>query len=174
MKSYKPTGLSSFKALAREKELLVEELLPKLRKKKKKEEEPVIEIFRGLKSTKSVFEGFLRDGRTMYIYGGSNPARNYLKYYYPKYTKTREQQGIRVEALHPDIPGVREMAKSMPLWKARFIDKKLFSPNFWIIQGDKVFILFWREDPLIIRITDKDLTKTYLGSFKALWKAAEK
>ncbi len=174
VKSFRATGLDSFKALAREKELLVKELLPKLRKKKKKEEEPTIEIFRGLKSTKSVFEDFLRDKGKIYICGGDNPARVYLKYYYLKYTKVREKLGIKVKALHPDVPGVREMARTMPLWNARFIDKKFFSPNFWIIQGGKVFILFWRECPIVIRITDKMLAKTYLGSFKMLWKAAKK
>ncbi|MBN2067653.1 MAG: hypothetical protein JW744_04255 [Candidatus Diapherotrites archaeon] len=173
IKSFRATGLGSFKALIKEKEELVESLLPEL-KKKKREEELTIEIFKGLKSTKGVFEGFLREKTKIYIYGGNNPARVYLKYYYPKFTKAREKLGIKVEALHPDVPGVREMAKTMPLWNAKFIDKKLFSPNFWIIQGDKVFILFWRESPIVIRIMDKALAKIYLGAFRMLWKAAKK
>ena len=173
-KNYKATGIESFKALVRERELLVEELLPELRKKKKGEEEPDIEIFRGLKSTKSIFEGFLNDRRTIYIYGGSNPARTYLKYYYPKYTKMRAKLGIKTKAIHPDIPELRSMARSIPLWDARFVDKKTFSPNFWLLQGNRVFLLFWREEPIVIRITDGNLAKIYLDSFKMLWKGAKR
>ncbi len=174
VKTYRATCLDAFKALVRERDLLVEDLLQKLKKKEKKEEEPVIEIFKGIKSVKGIFEDFLRDGRTVYIYGGHNPARIYLKYYYPKFTKMREKLGVRVRALHTDVPGVREMAKSLPLWDARFIDKRMFSPSFWWIQGDRVYICFWRKEPIVIRITDKNLAKTYLGSFRMMWKVAKK
>lgn len=174
VKKYRATGLSALNAMVMEKANIVEELLPKLEERKKEEQEPVIEIFTGVNAVKGVFEDMLKDSNTIHIYGGHNPARIYLKYYYPKFTKGREKIGMWINALHPDAPGIREIVKSTPLWKAKFIDKKFFSPNFWNVQGDKIHIYFWSENPIIVRIKDKNLAKTYLGAFKQLWKVAKK
>ena len=173
-KAFMASDPKALLALVREKEQMVELLLPQLRKKKKPAKGPVVEVFTGLKGVKSVFEGLLQDGGPIRIYGGQNPARTSLKYYYPKFTKMREKLGVKVRAIHSDTPELRNYTKGLPLWQAKYIEEKSTSPAFWWVQSSTVFLVFWKQEPMVIRVKDKDLARTYLKSFNALWKAAKR
>ncbi len=174
VQTFNATPPDSFRSIVREQETLVEELLPLLKQTKHEKKEPLVEVFRGSKSVKTVFEQLLSNGKTIHIYGGYNPAIHHLKYYYPKFTNMRVKKNVPIKSILVDVPSSRENTKTLPLYTSRFIDKKYFSPSFWWVQGDQVSFVFWRENPIIIRITDNDLSKTYLGSFSLLWKVAKK
>jgi len=67
-------------------------------------------------------------------------------------------------------PEVREYVKTLPLIEFKFIPEEILSPAFWWLQGNKVYHVFFQENPIIISIESKELAKTYLNSFNLLWK----
>ncbi|MFH1587402.1 MAG: helix-turn-helix domain-containing protein, partial [Candidatus Diapherotrites archaeon] len=108
-KVFQSTGVDSLYALIDEKRKVVSSVGEKLREiLDKKEEQPVVEIFSGITSIKGVFERQLKTKKIYYIYGGYMPAREFLKIYYPQWTKKRVHAGIKIKAIFVDDPEVRK------------------------------------------------------------------
>ncbi|MFH1586700.1 MAG: hypothetical protein ABID38_02495, partial [Candidatus Diapherotrites archaeon] len=105
-----------------------------------------------------------------YIYGGYMPAREFLKIYYPQWTKKRVHAGIKIKAIFVDDPEVRKYVKSLPLITYKFMPRESVSPAFWWLHGDIVYIVFFQKIPMVISIKNKELAKTYLASFNFMWK----
>ena len=131
--------------------------------------EPNIEVFIGKKSIKGIFEELLEKKEIFYIYGGAMQARNFLKYFYPQWTNKRIQKGIKIKGIFIDTPEVRQFIKTLPLTQSKFITGKTLSPAFWWLKGDTVYIVFFQENPSIIKIKSTSLAKTYKHSFNIIW-----
>ena len=170
-KLFSSTNLDSLSALLDEKRIIVDSLQEELHKFfVKKPAEPIIEIFSGKKSMRGVLESQLKIKSTYYIYGGSMQARKLLEIYYKQWTKKRVKAKIKIKGLFTDSPEVKEYVKTLPLIEFKFIPKEILSPAFWWLHGNKVYHVFFQENPIIIAIESKELAKTYLDSFNLLWK----
>ncbi len=72
-----------------------------------------------------------------------------------------------------DLPEVHDFIKNERFFEARSIPKERYSDSPWWLYGDKMAIVFWREEPLAIVIEDKELARTYRNFFDVAWKAAK-
>jgi len=170
-KVFQATSLDSLSTLIDEKKKLVDSLQKELKELiVKKEAEPKIEVFSGKKSMKGIFERLLESKKTIFIYGGAMPAKDFLKYYYPQWTKKREKAGIKIKGMFVDAPKVREYVKSLPLTASKFVPKEFLSPAFWWLQGNTIYQVFFQENPTVITVQSKEMAKTYYNSFSLLWK----
>jgi len=133
---------------------------------------PVIEIYSGKKSMKGVFEKLLENKNTIYIYGGAMPANEYFDIYYPQWTKKRENKNIKIKGLFINNSKVKDYLKKLPLINYRFIPEEYLGPAFWWLQENKIYLVFFQEDPTVIRIESSDLAKTYKSSFNLMWEHA--
>ena len=171
-KTFGPNNLDSLYASIEEKKNTLESLKPELKKfLLKREAEPAIRIFSGRKSMKGVFEGLLENRQIIFIYGGAMTAKDFLKYYYPQWTKRRERYGIQIKGIFIDLPEVRSYVKSLPLASCKFIPAEFLSPTtLWWLQGNRIYLVFFQEPPIIIAIESAGMAKTYSSSFNLLWK----
>lgn len=171
-KTFGANNLDSLSASLEEKKNAIESLKPELKKfLLMREAEPAIRIFSGKKSMKSVFEGLLENRQTIFIYGGAMSAKDFLKYYYPQWTKRREKLGIQLKGIFMDLPEVKAYVKSLPRIAYKFIPAKFLSPTtIWWLQGNKIYLVFFQENPMIISIESAGMAKTYRSSFNLLWK----
>ena len=170
-KLFRASDFSSLSGLIEEKKSIVNFLKPELERISSTEEKsPIVEIYSGLKAIKGIFEKILKKKEVIYIYGGSMPAKGLFKIYYIQWTKKRHKKGIKIKGIFIDSLETKKFVKSLPLTTAKFIEKELFSPAFWWLQGKNVYLVFFQQTPTIVSIESKELAKTYLHSFNLLWK----
>lgn len=171
-KTFGANNLDSLSASIEEKKNTLESLKPELKKfLLRREAEPTIKVFSGRQSMKGVFESLLEDRQGIFIYGGAMTAKDFLKYYYPQWTKKRERYGIQIKGIFIDSPEVRNYVKGLPLISCKFIPAEFLSPtNLWWLQGNRIYLVFFQENPVIISIESAGMAKTYRSSFNLLWK----
>jgi sugar-specific transcriptional regulator TrmB len=170
-KLFQPSDLKSLSAMIDEKRYVVNSLQPQLERfLSKRETEPKIEVFSGKGSMRGVFERLLDSKKTIFLYGGAMPAKEFLKYYYPQWTNKRKKMSVKMKGIFIDLPEVKNYVKGLPLISYKFIPKEFLSPAFWWLQGDKIFLVFFQENPTVVAIESKEMAKTYYNSFNILWK----
>ncbi len=131
---------------------------------------PQIRVYSGKNSMKAVLEELIATKEIIYIYGGGMQISELLKFYYPHWTKKREAQGILLKGIFIDLPKIRALIKTLAQIQYKFIEKEYLSPAFWWLKGNKIYLVFFDENPIIVSIESASLAKTYLSSFNLLWK----
>jgi len=174
-KVFSATQINSIFALIEEqKNVAIETEKALAQIKMQKHEEPQIEIFVGKQSLKGIFEEILGDAETYYIYGGAMNIREHLLHYYLNWTNRRKEKKIKLKGIFVNLPDVRRFVNELPLTQARFIDKESLSPAFWWLKGNIVYLVFFQQNPTIIKIKSASLAKTYKNSFNLMWEHAKK
>lgn len=164
-------NLDSLLGWVEERKDIVNQLLPILASQLKKHEAPLVRVFRGKEGVRAVWEDILREGKPIYFYGGMMQGfRFYLKNYMHQWNKRREKLEIPAKFLFIDVPGVRSAFRGFKFWTAKPLPKRFYSSVTWWLYGDKMVLVFWREDPLAISIENPELAKTYVNFFNAMWK----
>lgn len=135
---------------------------------------PQVKVFYGKNGIKAILADVIKEGKLFYNYGGAGYIPKFLENYYPQWASRIQRAKIPSIAIFTDMPGVREMAKKQPIYNVRFISKKFFSYAVWWLYGNKMVILFWKEDPLAIVIEGEEFAKTYRNFFNIMWRHARK
>jgi sugar-specific transcriptional regulator TrmB len=170
-KLFRANDLALMGAQLDEKKQLLAEIIPKIEKiSSKSESDPVLRVLTGKNAMKAVFEEIINAKSQFLVYGGAMQSKDLLKYYYPQWTKKREKEGVKLKGIFVDMPGVREYVKTLPLAQYKFIEKDYLSPAIWWLQGNKIYQVFFQENPIIISIESANMAKTYRHSFELIWK----
>ncbi|MEK6964564.1 MAG: helix-turn-helix domain-containing protein [Nanoarchaeota archaeon] len=157
--------------MVKEREIGVREVLPQLELKFKMSHDKQETLFyKGKEGIKAIFEDQLREGKPIYIMGGSKNASGILQYYLPKYTKQRIQKKIPLNIIYA---GKREKDKGTPLAKTRSLPEGYGGLAATNIYSDRVAIIIWSEEPIAILIKNKDVAESYMNYFKLLWNIAK-
>lgn len=136
--------------------------------------EPIVQVFNGKEGVKAIWADKLRERKPIYWYAGAmQGARGYIKNYYPLWDAQRVRFKIPIKMIFIDVPGVKEFLKKEPLFEGRSIPAEMYSNAAWWLYGNKMAIVFWRDNPFGILIEDADLAKTYLNFFNQAWKNAK-
>lgn len=158
-------------SMVKEREMGVKEVLPQLQLKFKMSHDKQETLFyKGKEGIKAIFEDQLREGKPVYIMGGSKNASEILRYYLPKYTKQRLQKKVPLNIIYA---GRREKDKGTPLAKTRSLPEGYGGLAATNIYSDRVAIIIWSEEPLAILIKNKDVAQSYMNYFKLLWSIAK-
>ncbi len=175
---FKATDPQRLLALVREREALVESVLPGLQRKFRKavaEEEAV--IYRGFEGVKNYLNDLLDVGEPAYFLA----AKGYwlhpkLKYFTPKFDRERVKRGIEtwhlfdqeVKTKCPEILGLQ-------LNHYRFMPEGFGSPGLVDFFGDHVYLFHVAEDnPVQFKIVSKPIAESFRTYFKFMWRFAEK
>jgi sugar-specific transcriptional regulator TrmB len=158
--------------LLEEKEQYVNEIMPQMlslfSKTKEKEE---TNFYKGKNGLKTVFEDQLTVGKEILILGASPLAYEILQFYFKWFDKRRVENRIKARIIFNKT----ERKPRIPYSEIRFLSEKYSSPLAVNIYGDKVAIILWsKEKPFAVVITQKEIADGYRKHFELMWKIAKK
>jgi len=159
-----------FLEILKEKENTIQEILPEMlsfyQQTKEKQE---TNFYKGKEGLKTVFQDQLENNKEILILGASESAFEILPFYFKWYDKDRIKLKIKVK-----IISSQKFKKKIPLSEIRFIPQKYLNPLAINIYKDKVAIILWKKDPLVIVIKNKEISDSYRKYFELMWKIARK
>ena len=182
-------GVLKFKAISphrlmdliKEKESMLEQVLPNL--VKKYEGITPIEqtiVYKGIDSVKNMYWDMIRQGKDLWVLGGrGNWLDQRWKYFLPKMERERLKKGIKYRHLFynelkdPKNPN-HSIIKILKNNKYRFLPKGFTSTCSIETYGDRVASMYWGEDPLVVVIISEKIAEGYKKYFEFMWKHCEK
>jgi len=175
-KKFAASNPQRLKEYLKEKEDLVETILPNLSKMfKSKEEKSQVNMFKGLKGIKTVFEDILHSAKNSenLVIDSSGKFGEKMPYYLPHFAKGLEKNKIKVrhivrrdkaEELHP--------SKTTELrFFPKIVGEQTITTN---IYADKVSFILWTDVPEAVIIRNRAAAEAYRSYFEILWKSAKK
>jgi sugar-specific transcriptional regulator TrmB len=174
-KIFESTPPHRLKELLKEKEEMLDNIMDKLEKKynESKPKEKAI-IYYGKKGVKTVMEEILKEGKTMYAYGGQSLFTEMFPIYQRQWNKKRGILGIKLKMLFSEKVKAEKKSKNFSLATFKFLPKEYNFPSIVSIFGDNVATIIWKEKPIVILIKSKDAAETYMNFFDMLWKIAKR
>lgn len=163
------------KDIIKEKEEELEKSLPDLlsiyHSEKKRND---VKIFEGKQGLKTIFEDFVHEGKEVLMYGVPSKSVEILKYFLPHYHKERIKKKIPTKAIfNHDTKDRMSIINDMKYAKAKYLPGKYKSPASTNIYGNKIAIILWSKDPLIIQIESKEIADAYRNYFDLMWHSAK-
>lgn len=171
---YQAASPERVREIIKEKELRVEEILPKMlelyTRTKEKEE---TNFYKGKNGLKTVFEDQISTGREILILGASSLAYEMLQFYFYWFDKRRVEKRIKARIIFNREEGSGKTNISFS--EIRYLPQEYSSPLAVNIYGDKVALILWsKENPLAIVIKNKEISEGYKKYFELMWKIAKK
>ncbi len=158
--------------LLKEREAIVQEVLPELTHKYLQQQEKQETVFyRGKNGLKTVFEDQLQVGKEVLVLGASIHAEEHLSYYLHWYTKRRVKQRMKLRLIYNTR--IKGHAKKIPMASVKYLPIAYENYTATNIYGDRVAIIFWGATPFVILIKNKEIAAGYKAYFEHLWKIAK-
>lgn len=172
---YKAVHPSRLKAILKEKEDLVEDIIPELTAKYNVlHDNQETQFFKGKEGLKAVFQDMVKEGKEILVLGASPDAYTILKFYFFKFDAERKRKHIISKLIFTErARGIKELYK-VPLVTIRYLPKGFDNPMAINIYGNNVAIILWSENPFAILIRDKAIADSYKKHFELLWGIARK
>lgn len=168
-KIYSAINPNRLKSILEEKENKLEKILPELSSLFIGKEKPKIDILYGKEGLKTILDDEIETGETINVIQSSETVESKLEFYLlEKYRIKRARKKMKMRILYSRKDNEWALkAKKIPLTEVR-VGKESSSVTL-DIYGDKTVIAFGKE-PTIVRITDKETAKRFLGFFELSWK----
>ncbi|HLC51180.1 MAG TPA: helix-turn-helix domain-containing protein [archaeon] len=126
-------------------------------------------IYRGKRGLKTILDDQL-NYKEILVLGGTTHFGEILKYYAPQYTMRRVKKKVLLKMIY----GEKARGIKVPMAQWKFLPEKYLGPAATNIWGDKVAIIIWSEQPLVVMIESKEIADSYRHHFEFLWSVAEK
>ena len=158
----------------------VNELLPVLLTKFQESEEKVkVEVFNSWNGMKTVFEDLIdecKKGEYNYVFGASRgKSEKKADLFFIKYSKIRADKGIKTKIIFNE--DLRKKSERVDFFqKSKFYEVKFMhqsTPAEVLVYKNKALIIILTEEPLIIRITGKEVSESFKQYFEIMWKIAK-
>tara|TARA_Y100000310_G_scaffold325742_1_gene389707 strand:+ start:5365 stop:6111 length:747 start_codon:yes stop_codon:yes gene_type:complete len=173
-KKFSASNPDRLKSYLKEKTELVDTILPNLKEMfKGKEEKSQVQMYKGKKGLKSVFEDILKEakGKSNLVIDSHGGFLDKMPYFAPHFIKGLEKNKIKVrhivrrgKEIHPSkTTEVRYFSKDM---KETIITTNLYS--------NKIAIILWADIPEAVIITNDSASEAYRSYFEILWRTAGK
>jgi sugar-specific transcriptional regulator TrmB len=174
-KKFTTTNPSRLKEYLKEKESLVDEVLPGLKEMfKLKEEKSQVSMYRGVKGLKAVFEDILEEARNSenLVIDSQGQFREKMPFYAPHYLKCLEKNKIKVRRLVRK--GKEKKIHHSKTTIIRFFPGNISeTPITTNIYSDKIALILWTDVPEAVVIKNKAAHDAYKDYFEMLWKSAK-
>jgi sugar-specific transcriptional regulator TrmB len=137
-----------------------------------------VNVLSGREGLKAIFNDIERSGKDIFLVGSAMQAFSALGYNALQLLKRLKKKNIAIKALMADKEKTRkhieELQKAVNIGNVRFYSEKYFTPASFMTYSDRLIMLLWEDEPLIIWIKDEQLAKTFRNYFEMIWKAAKK
>ncbi|MBI2670413.1 helix-turn-helix domain-containing protein [Candidatus Woesearchaeota archaeon] len=140
---------------------------------------PEISVFYGWEGLGSVYQtelGTIKKNSKVYVIGASTGKNlEMTKIFFTKYGRIAFSKNLDTYVIF-NI-NAREYAKSIEknigkMYKKRFLFN--YTPTEITIANDTTIINILREEPIVIRIINRETAQSFITYFKAIWKIAKK
>jgi sugar-specific transcriptional regulator TrmB len=174
-KKFAPANPNRLKEYLREKESLVEEILPNLKDMfKMKEEKSQVSMYKGLKGLKTVFDDILQEAKNSenLVIDSSGKFSDKMPFYLPHFTKGLEKNKIKVRHIvRKDNQKRLHSSKTTEIrYFPKIVGEQTITTN---IYSDKIAIILWTDIPEAVIIKNKAATEAYKSYFEILWRGAK-
>ena len=158
-----------------QKNRLLREIIPILKKQRKLGKEPQeATIYKGKQGMKSIFEDALKQQGEILVFGGGGKFKETLGPYAELWHKKRVKAKIPMRILWSEKHKTKiKEAESYEKVKVKLLPKEFENPAPVMIYGEKVAITVWSETPLATLIRSKEVAKSYQSYFNILWRWAK-
>ncbi len=129
-------------------------------------------IFIGKKGLRIIFEDILETNKPISIIASELQFKEFFGPYFELWHNQRIKRGINQRAIFSER--LKGKLEKRPLLEYKFVDKKFTNPTTTIIYGDNSLFIQWSEEPIAIKIQNKEITKSHLNYFNMLWSVAKK
>lgn len=158
--------------IIKEREEMVQEILPALQTMyKTPEEKHNVTLYHGYKGMKSVFQDIIRSAKINYVMDSEAQFSERMPYYTPFFVKQVEKKKIKIKHLMRAGGRIINPTKTT---EVRYIPKKTKSQAVINIYSDKVAIIIWTEPPEAVVIKNKAVADSFRDYFEMMWKEAKK
>jgi sugar-specific transcriptional regulator TrmB len=131
---------------------------------------PKIEILQGSEGLKTILNDIVRTGKDLVGWGATSKIEDHLpEYVLKKYLKERDKRKIELR----QITSRGDAVLKSKYTEFRHISKEYSSPITFSKYGDKIIIFFWLAIPMVVRIKDEGLAKSFQDHFEFLWRSAK-
>lgn len=161
-----------------EERLIAESILPRLSALfSETKDKAAVEVLTGWKGMKTIFEDMLAECSekdTNYVLGATEGEQSdYADRFYIKYSRKREEQKIPTKIIFDKNLKSRksrvEFFEQSPFFEVKYSDSSSFTEI--MLYKNVTHIIISIGEPLIIRITGEDITKSFLHFFNTEWKS---
>ncbi|VVB79484.1 HTH-type sugar sensing transcriptional regulator TrmBL1 [uncultured archaeon] len=174
-KKFSASSPEKLKSYLDEKQELVSGILGDLKNMyKNTEEKSQVNMFKGFKGMKTVFDDILNSakGGENLVIDSSGVFGEKMPYYMPHFVKGLEQNKIKVR--HIVRKDKEKTLNSSKTTQIRFFPKIVGEQTITTnIYADKVALILWTDVPEAVIIKNKAAAEAYRSYFEILWKTAK-
>jgi sugar-specific transcriptional regulator TrmB len=175
-KKFAASSPDKLKNYLEEKQDLVSSIIEDLKQiYKKTEEKSQVNMFKGTKGIKTVFEDILNSAKRKenLVIDSSGKFAEKMPYYLPHFVKGLEKNKIKVRHIaRKDKEKELHPSKTTELrFFPRIIGEQTITTN---IYADKIALILWTDIPEAVIIKNKAATEAYRSYFEMLWNNSKK
>ena len=123
-------------------------------------------IFVGKKGLRILFDEILETAKPIYLIASQLQFKEVFGPYFELWHKKRIEKKIKQKSIV--AKKLKKDMKKRPLLEYKFVSE-LINPTTTIIYGDNCLFIQWSDEPIAIKIQNKDITRSHLNHFKLLW-----
>lgn len=124
-------------------------------------------IFTGKKGLRVIFDEILTVKKSICLIASHMQFKEFFGPYFDLWHKQRIEKEIKQKSIFPRK--FKDKLEKKELLEYRFIDDKFTNPTTTIIYGDICLFIQWSEEPIAIKIQNKEIVKSHLNYFNMLW-----
>jgi len=169
-KIFQPTSPTRLEEYVKEKQDLVQEILPELKAKhKESKEEGQVRMFKGNKGVQAVFKDIIRSKANNEVWGDDGNLGKRMPIFCSQFIRDQNANNIKTKLI------TRKKDVSYSKGTTYHIIQDDVKSNVAVnIYGDKIAIIIWTEDPEAIIIENKTAAESFKSYFDFMWKETEK
>ncbi|MBI4452948.1 hypothetical protein HY637_05950 [Candidatus Woesearchaeota archaeon] len=124
-------------------------------------------IFSDKKGLRMIFEDILETRKPISLIAAQLQFKDYFGPYFELWHKERIERNILQRSIFP--LKVKDKLENRKFLEYRFVDNKFTNPTTTIIYGDNCVFIQWSDEPIAIKINNKEISKSHLNYFNILW-----
>lgn len=151
----------------------VSEVMPELLRSFSQQDGRNVRILEGKEGIKQLFNDQLRqEDEEILLMGSPIESEQLLEHFLPSWTKKRKDQDVKLKGVFENEMRGMVGQQGAPT-EARFLKPDQESKVSISIYGQKVGIVFWIREPLVIMIEDAEAAESFTSYFTMMWAGAE-
>ena len=124
-------------------------------------------IFSGKKGLRMIFEDILETKKHISLVAAQLQFKDYFGPYFELWHKERIERRILQRSIFP--LRFKDKLENREFLEYKFVDNKFTNPTTTIIYGDNCVFIQWSDEPVAIKLSNKEIAKSHMNYFNMLW-----
>ena len=124
-------------------------------------------IFSGKKGLRMIFEDILETRKSISLIAAQLQFKDFFGPYFELWHKERIARRISQRTIFSKK--FKEKLENRKFLEYKFVDNKYTNPTTTIIYADNCIFIQWSEEPIAVKINNKEIAQSHLNYFDLLW-----